>query len=149
MTFRASFQRITFPEGSIVQHGSRSGYELGCRCEPCVIANRLYKRKYADDLPYDEYVAQRTAKREKHGAWGYARGCRCVACKTASADRRMPYQKKVHTELRTLCPGCGRLFRGQAGLTIHKGKGCPGPVLERIGYQPLSASSKSVAEGGE
>jgi predicted transcriptional regulator len=58
------------------QHGTRSKYNTGCRCEPCAEANRaahwLY-RNQPHEIP-------------SHGNSGYVNhGCRCEVCKRANA----------------------------------------------------------------
>lgn len=132
---------------SKVRHGTRTGYVYGCRCKPCVMANREWKRTWAGDVPWDDYVGERREGMQKHGAAAYARGCRCAVCRTARADqmlhdgsslRRRARRRGVRRTIQapdTKCSGCGRLFRGEYGLIMHRRLGCPGPVLTRFKTQ--------------
>lgn len=42
------------------EHGTRPRYVLGCRCDPCTVANRDYQREYMRGW----YARQRAKKRD-------------------------------------------------------------------------------------
>lgn len=87
------------------RHGTFNGYSnLGCRCERCRVAGRVYQRgrrkpcaSGCGALVYPNRThcrpckaALRTFPLEKiHGTeLGYKRGCRCEPCRVASASAR-------------------------------------------------------------
>ncbi|UQN30681.1 hypothetical protein [Brachybacterium kimchii] len=55
-------------------HGTRSHYRAGCRCDDCRAANAAYDRAY------------RAGHREHGTRAAYTRGCRCDACRSANAE---------------------------------------------------------------
>lgn len=83
------------------QHGTRSRFNLGCRCDPCRIADREYKRAWAaarkgkEPESWEEYIARISEGRE-HGASSYSkRGCRCDTCREANRVRGVTWRQKV------------------------------------------------------
>lgn len=88
-------------------HGKRSGYTVnGCRCEPCLEANRLYLRDYnarrdahrGDPLKHERSGEQckcgntrcrLTVNDERHGTTtGHKAKCICAPCRRAGADSK-------------------------------------------------------------
>lgn len=56
------------------QHGTKTGYEYGCRCVDCNAANAAYSRAYR--------AKARPVRPDQHGTrTGYAYGCRCRPCR--------------------------------------------------------------------
>lgn len=83
-------------------HGTRSRYNLGCRCESCTEANREYKR--GNPLP-------------KHGTRArYGAGCRCEACTFANARYMEAYRSGYR------CVDCGKVCKNLSGLGVHRAK---------------------------
>lgn len=68
--------------GVHAQHGSRSMYVGGCRCEPCVTAESTYQKAHRAD----RLAVGLSADDPRHGtANGYNNWrCRCAPCKAAS-----------------------------------------------------------------
>lgn len=66
-----------------MNHGTRSRYNDGCRCDACREANRAYaesRRRAAGAVPLEDYIAEHRAT--DHGrAAVYQRGCRCEECR--------------------------------------------------------------------
>lgn len=63
------------------EHGSRSRYCAGCRCEDCTRANREYNRENHRKLARERGIKPRVAK---HGTYSkYRLGCRCDKCMEA------------------------------------------------------------------
>jgi hypothetical protein len=67
-----------------MEHGTISMYQrTRCRCEPCVLANRDYRRQHmrqyrGKGIPDNDPRHATTA--------GYNAGCKCVPCTTAHRD---------------------------------------------------------------
>lgn len=71
------------------QHGTRSRYVAGCRCDLCATANREYRRRW------EERAVK--AGPPVHGLGGYKNyRCRCEVCSAASAA----YHRAYHAERR-------------------------------------------------
>ncbi len=63
-------------ESHKAEHGTRSKYVHGCRCEACTAAQREYMRSLKGKLPPPT-----------HGHSGYVNyGCRCEVCTQANSD---------------------------------------------------------------
>ena len=66
-----------------MEHGTISKYQAKCRCDPCVLANRTYRRQQmriwrGNGIPDND---------PRHGTTaGYNAGCKCVPCTTANRD---------------------------------------------------------------
>lgn len=76
------------PIGFTAKHGTRTGYNQGCRCVECVAVQAEYQRTYRR--------RRLEAGDFKHG-WGgyYTVGCRCDTCRAAmSAYVREYYQRR-------------------------------------------------------
>lgn len=108
------------------RHGTRTGYVQGCRCEPCVVANREWKRGWRGQRPLDEYLADLEARREKHGLNAYGRGCRCDVCTQANTEKCRPYVRESNRRRLGIkmddpvpCPECGVELADKRGLRIH------------------------------
>lgn len=41
----------------MTKHGTRSKYNSGCKCRPCLIANRIYTREYKRRRRVSAYTA--------------------------------------------------------------------------------------------
>ena len=71
------------------RHGTRNGYQIGCRCARCVAANRRYKTRRRDRENLLKALSKERCLKQmqedptdkRHGtATGYNYGCRCEKC---------------------------------------------------------------------
>jgi hypothetical protein len=80
-----------------MKHGSLYTYQQhGCRCEPCVEAQRSYNRAYGRDYRAGRLRGRPPAPPTPHGTiGGYTnRKCRCEMCSSAMAA----YNRKRYAE---------------------------------------------------
>ena len=83
--------------GAWAEHGTRSKYTKGCRCDPCRTANREWD---------EEYRRRRGVKEQKPAQHGtksmYVKGCRCDECCIASREAGREYRRrKAELEIAT------------------------------------------------
>ena len=75
-------------EGRVVNHGTISTYQSGCRCAECRAANTSYGKSLRH--------SGRPVPTHLHGTFNaylnYA--CRCDACRTAQRDHQRRYRAK-------------------------------------------------------
>jgi len=70
------------------QHGTRTGYHYGCRCDDCRRAIREASQAWRDAHP----TPPRPPVPISHGELaGYRRGCRCDDCRAANAKQHREY----------------------------------------------------------
>lgn len=81
-----------------ISHGTAAGYaHRGCRCAPCVEANREYWREYAK--------RPKTWPAWAHGRrTTYAQGCRCDKCRAANARAHAEWKARRCPVKRTPTP---------------------------------------------
>ena len=71
------------------RHGTKTGYEYGCRCDDCRADAAAAMLQY-----------QRRAKIKPHHhgtQTGYGYGCRCAACRTAKRDYNRSYRRRLNS----------------------------------------------------
>lgn len=69
------------PPRKIWEHGTRQGYETGCRCAGCTAAHTRRFRARRRKLGIPEWKPALHGSRSK-----YVKGCRCRRCTTANRD---------------------------------------------------------------
>lgn len=85
------------------EHGTRTGYARGCRCDLCKAFTATYSRDYRAKQPKlprrprsDMGVRRVSIRPEDHGttrAYSYFK-CRCDACKRAATDYNREWREK-------------------------------------------------------
>lgn len=80
------------------EHGTRTGYQKGCRCEPCVTANGHYmaswRRSTGRTKASTIYVPNRYLNEAEHGTRAkYVGGCRCEPCTVANRAYQRSYMR--------------------------------------------------------
>lgn len=91
---------VTDMEPGDPRHGTVSGYNQRCRCEPCRAAKAAYIVRHRTPEPI--LPRGRTPKSEHGTRAEYARGCHCDECSTANSDyfkaRRNPQIAQLHPQ---------------------------------------------------
>lgn len=80
------------PKPTKSKHGTRSRYNLGCRCPRCAESNRAYANSRKE---YQATYQARPAKEKNltHGLYSaYKNGCRCARCTKANREYHREYQ---------------------------------------------------------
>jgi len=72
------------------RHGTTTGYNIGCQCDPCKNAGSEYFKQYKLDKLQE---MQNDPDHEYHGTpTGYSNGCRCDSCKNAGNEYDKQYK---------------------------------------------------------
>lgn len=75
------------------EHGTRSRYNQGCRCDGCRQANNDYTRRWS--RARHGWKAQKYGKTPTHGTiYCYNNGCRRPECRAAHAVRHREWQSR-------------------------------------------------------
>jgi hypothetical protein len=72
------------------RHGTKTGYDYGCRCAPC--------RAATSRATLDHQIRAKIKPHQHGTTTGYQRGCRCLACRTATAAYRQALRRRTAKE---------------------------------------------------
>lgn len=78
------------------EHGTRSRYTRGCRCDGCREANRVYITAWNRKRGVKPQKLGRTHGKVATYTWG----CRCEACRRANTERKRRWLAKPENRAR-------------------------------------------------
>ena len=122
------------------EHGTRTRYVSGCRCDSCKKANRDYSRRDSQQRARARFEMGIPIASHRHGTstvYGY--GCRCDRCREYDNER----QRNKRAKNRVLIPRAVPLAPLIERVVIHLGK--PADQISRYDFaQAVGVHQRTV-----